>query len=101
MKQKQSTKDAFVKAQKQKRKVLVTYFSSVNNLFLTKLCVPLQIQTIELYPSNSTELYYFWDENVDEDEKIFSLPLSEIKYLELSDELYNPDNYIVPDASKV
>ncbi len=100
MKKKQGTKDAFFKAQNEKKKVLVTYFSGVSNLFLTKLCVPIHMQTIELTPSNKTDLFYFRDEEAEEDEQIFSLPLSEIKYLELSDESYNPDDYILPNVSK-
>lgn len=100
MKKKLSTKEAFIKAQNDKRKVLVTYFSGVSNLFLTKLCIPMQIQSIELDPSYPTELFYFWDKEAEEDEQIFSLPLSEVKYIELSDELYNPNDCVVPNASK-
>ncbi len=60
----------------------------------------MQIQAIDLNPSFKTELYYFWDEQADEGEQIFSLPLPEIKYMELSDESYDPANYIVPNSNK-
>jgi hypothetical protein len=99
MKEKQDTKEAFTKARKESKKILLTYFSGEFSLFLTKLCIPIQ------YVHPETELehgyYYFWDEQADVGDRLFGLPESEIIYLEFSGENYDPNDYIIPDTSDV
>ena len=99
MKEMQSTKEAFVKARKENKKVLLTYFSGEYSLFLTKLCIPVQ----QVHPVAEFEsyYYYFWDEQADVGDRLFGLPLSDIRYLELTDEHYNPNDYIIPNTSEL
>lgn len=99
MKEIQSTKEAFVKARKEKKKILLTYFSGEYNLFLTKLCIPVQ----QVHPVAEFEsfYYYFWDEQADVGDRLFGLPHSEIKYIELTEEDYDPNDYILPDTNNV
>jgi len=99
MKEKQYTKEAFIKARKEKKKLLLTYFGGEYRLFLTKLCVPIQ------YVNSGNELendyYYFWDEQADIGDRLFGLPPSDIMYIELTEENYDPNNYIIPNTSEV
>lgn len=99
MKDKESTKEDFIKARKENKKVILTYFSGEYRLFFTKLCVPIQY----IRPMNSLEndYYYFWDEQSDVGDRLFGLPPEDIVYLELSDENYDPNDYIIPNTSEV
>ena len=88
--------DTFVEATKSKRKIILTYFSGEQNLYLTKLCVP-----VEYTPPDENETrgyYYFWDPKGEVGERILGLQSSQIVYMELSDETFNPTEYIVSDA---
>ena len=98
MKEKQSTKDAFIKANTEKLKVLVTYFSGEYSLFLTKLCVP--IQYVCAVNEQDQDYFYFWDEQAEVGDRLFGLPLQDIAYLELSDEKFDPNDYIISNISK-
>lgn len=91
------TKETFVKALKGKKKLLLTYFSGEYSLFLTKLCVP--IQHSKPIAEFENDNYFFWDEQADIGDRLFGLPLSDIAYMELTDESYNPDDYIVTNLS--
>ncbi|MBN2589330.1 MAG: hypothetical protein JXA96_05685 [Sedimentisphaerales bacterium] len=99
MKEKESTKEAFIKARKERKKIFLTYFSGKYSLFFTKLCVPIQY----VRPINEFEhdYFYFWDEQADVGDRLFGLPLEDISYLELSDENYNPNDYIITNTSEV
>ena len=99
MKEKQYTKETFIRARKEKKKVLLTYFSGEYKLFLTKLCVPINYVHSGIDLDN--DYYYFWDEQADIGDRLFGLPPSGIKYLELTEESYDPNDYIVPNTSEV
>ena len=87
--------DKFIRAVKDRRKVIVTYFSGQFNLNLTSLCVPLEYE-----PSGGEEepdSYYLWDPLGEIGERVLGLPASQIMYMELSDDTFEPDEYIVPE----
>lgn len=99
MKEKQGTKDAFIQARKEKKKVILTHFSGEYSLFLTKLCIPIQhaLPVTEF----DFDYYFFWDEHADVGDRLFGLPLSDIVNLEIADEIFDPNDYILPNMSDV
>ena len=99
MKEKQGTKEAFTRARKETKKVLLTYFSGEFSLFLTKLCIP--IQHVHSLTEYDNDFYYFWDEQGDVGDRLFGLMPSDIVYLELSDDSFDPSDYIVPNLSEI
>jgi len=88
--------DIFMQAVKDRRKVIVTYFSGEFNLNLTKLCVPLHYSPPDA--GGESAFYYSWDSGGDVGERVVALRPSQIMYIELSDEFFNPSEYIVPDG---
>ena len=88
--------DIFIQAVKDRKKVILTYFSGFQNLYLTRLCVP-----IHFSPSgsedNNTDCYYFWDSEADVGERLLALTPSDIAYMELSDDIFDPNDYIIPE----
>ena len=100
MEEKHSTKDVFIRAYKEKKKVLLTYFGGEYNLSNTKLCVPIQ------YINSNSKLecdsyYFFWDEEAEVGDRLFGLSPEDIISLEVSDDNFNPNDYIIPDMSEV
>ena len=91
---KQDVKNIFLKACTERKKILLTYFSGQNNLFLTKLCVP--IRCFGPISESVTVFYYFWDEESDVGDRLFGVSPSDIKYMEITDEPFEPRDYIVP-----
>jgi len=88
----------FVQAVKDRRKVIVTYFSGEYSLYLTKLCVPLQYSP----PSGGedSDCYYLWDPEGDIGTRVLALPPSQVMYMELSDDTFKPDEYIIPERDR-
>jgi hypothetical protein len=78
-----------------RRKVIVTYFSGEYKLNLTKLCVPLHYSPPAA--GGESAFYYSWDSGGDVGERVLALRLSQIIYMELDDETFDPNEYIVPD----
>jgi len=99
MKDKISTKEAFIKARTERKKVFLTYFSGECRLFLAKLCVP--IQYVCPVSEFENDYFYFWDEQAEIGDRLFGLSLDDIELLDLSDENFDPNNYIMPNASEV
>ncbi len=99
MEKEPGTKEIFLRAQKEKKKIFLTYFSGENNFVQTKLCVP--IQYVEAISENGPEFFYFWSDESNVGDRIFGLPPSEIKYIEITEEAYNPREYIVPYTSDI
>ena len=99
MKEKQSTKEVFIRAYKEKKKVFLTYYSGEFRLVVTKLCVP--IQYINSVSKLECDCYYFfWDEKAEVGDRLFGLSPEDIVLLELSDDNYDPNDYIVPNMSE-
>ena len=86
--------DIFMQAVKERRKVIVTYFSGEYNLHLTKLCVPLRYSPPDA--GGESAFYYSWDSEGDVGGRVLALSSSQIIYLELGDETFDPNEYIVP-----
>ncbi len=84
-----------MQAFKVRRKVIVTYFSGDYNLNLTKLCVPLRYASPDA-EGDESDCYYFWDSKEEVGKRVLGLRPSEIIYIELGDETFDPDEYIVP-----
>ncbi len=88
--------DVFTQAVENRKKVILTYFSGQQFLYLTRLCVPVQFSSSGM--ENSSKCYYFWDSEADVGERLLALKPSQITYMELSDEIFDPADYIVPEA---
>jgi hypothetical protein len=86
----------YIQAVKKNKRVILTYFSGQQNLFLTKLCVPVYFKPPNSHGENGC--YYFWDEEAEIGERILSLTQSQIEFMELSDESFNPADYICSEA---
>ena len=74
----------------------MTYFSGQQNLYMTRLCIPIQFDPSE--SEYDSECYYFWDSEADVGERLLAMPPSEITYIELSDEIFDPNDYIIPEV---
>ena len=88
--------DIFIQATKNKKKIILTYFSGERSLYLTRLCVPIQFCSSE--SEDTSDRYYFWDSEADLGERLLSLSPSQIAYMDLSDETFDPADYIIPDT---
>jgi hypothetical protein len=99
MQEKQEKQDIFIKALRERKKILLTHFSGEQNLYLTRLCIP--IEHIQPISENGSDFYYFWDPKADVGERIFGCPPSDIQYIESSEDSFNPDDYIIPNKSNV
>ena len=99
MKDKKNTKEIFIKARKERKKILLTFFSGQYSLFYTKLCIPIQY----IHPINEYEhdYFYFWDEQADAGDRLFGLPPEDIVIIEATEENYDPNDYIIPNVSGV
>jgi hypothetical protein len=73
----------FILAQKEQRKIILTYYSGVKNLDLTRLCIPLCYCKPGI--KGKSPHYYFWDSMADAGELMLYLETSQIKYMELGD----------------
>lgn len=85
----------FMQAVRDRRKIILTYFSGEHNLNLTKMCVP-----IKYSPPNAGEVsdwYYLWDSEEDVGERLLGLTTYDIMYMELSDEIFDPAEYIISE----
>jgi len=91
--------DKFTQAVKDRRKVIITYFSGEYNLSLTKLCVPLQYSPPG--EEEDPDYYYLWDSEGDVGMRVLAFPSSHITYMELSDDGFDPDEYIIPETEWV
>ena len=87
--------EKFMQAVKKRRKVILTYYSGEYSLNLTKLCVPLQYSPPGR--GQDSNYYYLWDSEADVGERILGLPVSQIMYMELSDNTFDPNDYIIPE----
>ena len=88
-----SQHEIFVEAVQKKRKIIITYFSGIQNLYLTKLLVPLKYISSD---SNDGISYYFLcDLEADSNECLITLSSPLIQYMEVSDDYFDPDDYIV------
>jgi hypothetical protein len=88
--------DIYIQAVKKNKRVILTFFSGQKNLFLTKLCVPVYFSPPDSHEGNGC--YFFWDEEGEVGERMLSLPQNKIEFMELSDETYNPADYICTEA---
>jgi hypothetical protein len=99
MQKDQITEDVFIEALKERKKILLTYLNKEQTFFITKTCVPLQ--HVQPLSENGQGYYYFWDEHADIGDRLFGLPSSDIKYIEMTSETYNPNDYIVPNTCDI
>lgn len=91
----QEKQEVFLQAQKDKKKLLLTHYSGQHNLYLTSLCIP--IEHVPPLSDNGPDFFYFWDSEADVGERIFGRPPSEIQHMELTEESFDPNDYIIPN----
>jgi len=90
--------DIFEKALKSSKKILLTYYDDELNLYLTRLCIPLDYHKTD--SNGNSGCYSFWVEYAQKDERKLSLHTSQIKYMDFSDEVFNPSDYITPQKKR-
>lgn len=88
--------DIFIQAIKDKKKIILTYFSGEQSLYLTRLCVPIEFICSD--SEDTADCYYFWDSEADIGERLLGLFPSQIAYMDFSDETFDPADYIIPKA---
>jgi hypothetical protein len=49
---------------------------------------------------NDSDCYYFWVEYAQVGERMLGLHPSQIKYMELSDDVFDPADYIIPQKDR-
>jgi len=87
-----SQHEIFVEAVRKKRKIIITYFSGTQNLYLTKLLVPLKY--ISSGSEGGVSHYFFCDLETDTNECLITLPSSMIQFMEVSEDYFDPGDYI-------
>ena len=88
----------FIQAVKSCKKILLTYYDKELNLYLTRLCVPVDYG--EPDSKVDSDYYYFWVEYAQVGERMLGLNSSQIKFMNLSDEVFNPADYITPQKER-
>ena len=78
--------EIFEQAVRDKKKVILTYFSTEHNLNLTRLCIPVRYSLPK--PGEESDYYHVWDSEGDVGEQLLGLPPSQIIYMELSNESF-------------
>jgi len=80
----------FIRAIKERRKVLLTYLLAEREQTEIKLLVPVYYgpETLE----SIADSYHFWDASAHSGDNIASVPQSQIRRMELSDESFDPAN---------
>lgn len=91
--------EVFIQATKNKMKLILTYFSGEQSLYLTRLCVPIQFNRSD--SEDIYDCYYFWDSEAEVGERLLALSPSQIAYMELSDETFDPADYIIPQSNEL
>ena len=89
--------DTFVQAVKDRKKIILTYFSGVQKLDLTILCIPVRYSPP--VSQGGSEWYCFWDPEADVGERVLRLESSRIRYIELSDEPFDLADYAISEAN--
>ncbi len=87
-----SQHEIFVEAVRKKRKIIITYFSGIQNLYLTKLLVPLKY--ISSGSDGGLSHYFFCDLESDTNECLITLSSSMIQFMDISEDHFDPDDYI-------
>jgi hypothetical protein len=84
----------FIQATHERKRIKVTHSTEGNSFIFIKVYIPLD------YTSSSSEVksncYYFWDPNGKVGERCVTLLASQITRMELTDEVFDPTQYIVP-----
>ena len=90
--------DIFVKAIKCNKKILLTYYDDELNLYLTRLCIPMDYG--KSGSDGDSDYYTFWVEYAQLGERSLGLHTSQIKYMDLSDEVFDSTGYKIPQKDK-
>ena len=86
--------DIFIQAIKSSKKILLTYYEEELNLYLTRLCIPMDYGNPD--SKSDSDYYSFWVEYAQKGERMLSLHTSQIKYMNISDEIFNPEDFEIP-----
>jgi len=90
--------EIFIQATKDKKKIILTYFSGEQSLYLTRLCVPIEFNRSD--SEDISDCYYFWDSEAEVGKRLLALSPSQIAYMESSDETFDPADYIIQHTDK-
>ena len=75
--------EIFTQAAKENRKIILTYYSGTQKLYLTKKLIPVRYRHSD--SERNSDVYYFWDSKA-KSNKMLVLSSSNIKSMELSEE---------------
>ncbi|MHC4740690.1 MAG: hypothetical protein ACYS8Z_02195 [Planctomycetota bacterium] len=85
--------DRFMQAIREKRKVILTHSTNESDSDVTKVCVPLDYR-----PARHSDYFYVWDPQANVGERLLGLPIWQVKSIEVSEEAFDPSEYIAPNS---
>lgn len=85
--------DRFMQAIRKKRKIVITHSASEGRCDVTKVCVPLDYR-----PARHSDYFYVWDPQANVGERLLGLPIWQVKSIEISEEAFEPSEYIAPNS---
>lgn len=90
---------AFIRAIYEKRKIKLVFFSKEDNNYLERTCAPMDYGPSRRTKDNKNRLHV-WDYDSDREEHTLSLPLEQIKSLEILPENFDPSEFITWDIKR-
>lgn len=89
----------FIKAIHDKKKVQLTFFSKDDGHSLVRLCAPMDFGPSRR-ASDKSDRYHLWDYESDTRNHVLSLLPSQIQSILVTDESFEPSDFITWDISK-
>jgi hypothetical protein len=91
--------DVFMRAIEQKRKLKVTWIGSGGQFSSAGLCVPIESRRVgsPLPAELDSDCYYVWNPTGRLGRRLLRLIPSQIIAMELTEESFDPDEYITPE----
>ena len=87
--------ERFIQAIREKRKVILTHFTGERDCNMTRICVPVDYSLPDA--EDNPGCYYVWDSEADVGGRLIALPIWQVKSMELSEETFDPSEYVIPE----
>lgn len=91
--------DQFIQAIHNKQKVRLSFFSKEDGRVLTRLCAPMDFGPSRRATDKSNR-YHLWDYESDTKNHVLSLLPNQISSIEVTDEHFEPNEFIIWDTQK-
>jgi len=92
--------EIFVKAIHEKAKVRVTFFSKEDSGHLVRTCAPMDYGPSRR-AKNKDDRFHVWDYDSDSGSHVLSLPVEQIKNIEILDETFNPAEFVTWPKNRI